>query len=150
MKTKVNLPHWIHLLIKPIFEDLVKDELLVKCLHGKTQNANESINNIIWQKCPKNNFVKKDTLQIGVNSAIFQFNEGPCGVDDVLRYLSIEPGAVLIHISSKRTLKRMSKAALKASEIGKKRRKKLRSIKKGYTDKEKEQERGPSYISGGH
>ena len=30
--------------IRPVFEDLTKDDELRKCLHGKTQNANESFN----------------------------------------------------------------------------------------------------------
>ena len=137
-------------MIKPIFKDLSSDELLSKCLHGKTQNANESINNIIWQKCPKNNFVQRDTLQCGVNSAVIQFNEGPCGVHDVLKYFSIEPGCVMTRSSNKRAINRMRNIDSKASETGKRRRKKLRSIKKGYMDREKEQEGGPSYISGGH
>lgn len=149
-KIKVNMPKWIHDLIKPIFEDLSSDELLSKCLHGKTQNANESINNIIWQKCPKNNFVHKDTLQCGVNSAVIQFNEGPCGVHDVLKYFTIEPGCVMNRSSNKRAIHRMRNIESKASETGRKRRKKLRSIKKGYIDEEKEKEGGPSYISGGH
>ena len=28
--------------VKPIYKDLIKDEELAKCLHGKTQNQNES------------------------------------------------------------------------------------------------------------
>ena len=33
--------------MRPIFEELSGDELLSKCLHGKTPNANEALNNII-------------------------------------------------------------------------------------------------------
>ena len=29
-------------------------ELLENSLHGQTQNVNESLNRIIWKKCPKN------------------------------------------------------------------------------------------------
>ena len=29
--------------VKPMYEDLSKDELLSRCLHGKTQNQNESL-----------------------------------------------------------------------------------------------------------
>ena len=68
---------WIHELLKPIFTDLSSDELLKKCLHGKAQNANEALNNIIWTKCPKNVYVEKDVLESSVNSAVLEFNEGP-------------------------------------------------------------------------
>ena len=58
-KNKINLPQNIHKIIEPIFMDLSKDEILKKCLHGKTQNPNEAFNNIIWSKCPKKHFVTK-------------------------------------------------------------------------------------------
>ena len=59
-KGTVNIPIWIHELLKPIFTDLSSDDLLQRCLHGKTQNANEALNNIIWTKCPKNIFMLKE------------------------------------------------------------------------------------------
>ena len=46
-KAKLNLPMAIHTLLKPIFVDLSAESLLSKCLHGQTQNNNESINNVI-------------------------------------------------------------------------------------------------------
>ena len=42
-KKSINLPMWIHELVKPIFKDLSSDDLLSRCLHGKTQNANEAL-----------------------------------------------------------------------------------------------------------
>ena len=42
------------------------DELLAKCLHGKTQN-NESINNILWKVCPKDIYVGQTTLSTDVD-----------------------------------------------------------------------------------
>ena len=41
-KNNINVPKWIHDIIKPIFEELNKNELLMKSLHGETQNANEA------------------------------------------------------------------------------------------------------------
>ena len=58
---KINIPKWIHDEIRLINLDLSKDELLAKCLHGETQNNNESLN-MIWAKCPKNVFVTKPVL----------------------------------------------------------------------------------------
>ena len=52
-------------------------------LHGKTQNANESINNIIWPKCPKNIYVQHNVLEMGVASAVINFNDGNCGILNV-------------------------------------------------------------------
>ena len=39
--------------VKPIFAELSKDELLDKCLDGKTQNQN----GMIWKRIPKDTFV---------------------------------------------------------------------------------------------
>ena len=55
---------------------LSNDELLAKCLHGKTQN-NESINNI-WKGCPKDIYVGQ-SLSMCVASACIGFNDGASG-----------------------------------------------------------------------
>jgi hypothetical protein len=52
-------------LIKPIFIRLSSNELLSKCLDGETQNQNESINGMIWNRIPKNIFVGFDVLELG-------------------------------------------------------------------------------------
>ena len=48
-----GLPKNVILQVKPIFVNLSEDDLLEKCLHGKTQNQNESFNGMIWQRIPK-------------------------------------------------------------------------------------------------
>ena len=62
----INLPKWIHDTIKPIFADLSDDNLLSKCLHRSTKNVNEALNKVIWNKCPKEVFVERKMLEIGV------------------------------------------------------------------------------------
>ncbi|GFY14298.1 uncharacterized protein TNCV_1020631 [Trichonephila clavipes] len=42
--------------IKPTYLELCTKELLTKCLHGKTQNSNECLNGVIWQRVPKGSF----------------------------------------------------------------------------------------------
>ena len=49
-----GLPISIILKLKSIYEDLSSDKLLSKCLHGLTQNNNESFNMTIWERIPKN------------------------------------------------------------------------------------------------
>ena len=51
-----TLPDAIVRELKPIYERLSKPELLDKSLHGLTQNACESLNSLVWQRCPKDNF----------------------------------------------------------------------------------------------
>ena len=55
VKNKLNLPSNIkdEKEVVELFDRLRDDSLLSKCLHGKTQNVDESLNGIIWTKCPK-------------------------------------------------------------------------------------------------
>ena len=53
-------------------------------------------------------------------------------------------------LARKKNMKRLNDSLNKSNDQGKKRRKKLRSIKKGYEDKEKEQGEGESYASGAY
>ena len=148
-KVKLSLPVAICNLIKPIFIDLSADSLLTKCLHGGTQNNNESINNVIWKKCPKQTHVSKKILEIGVSSAILEFNEGTAGIFSVFLKLGIHTGKYMNKATSVSNATRIS-SALKSSKQGLVRRKKLRAIKKGFSDKEKETEQVDSYISGAY
>ena len=45
-----GLPIDIIAKLKPTYNDLSNKELLSKCLHGKTQNQNESFNGTIWER----------------------------------------------------------------------------------------------------
>lgn len=44
---KGGLPNDVLSRVKAVYSDLCSDELLSKCLHGKTQNANECFNGLI-------------------------------------------------------------------------------------------------------
>ena len=61
-----------------MFMSLASDDLLAKCIHGK--NNNESVSNIIWKRCPKDVYVGKTTLSMGVASAVISFNNGTRGL----------------------------------------------------------------------
>jgi hypothetical protein len=41
---------------------IANDKLLSKCLDGKTQNQNESLNGMIWNRLPKTVFVGDESL----------------------------------------------------------------------------------------
>ena len=78
--------------VKPMFEDLSKNSLLEKCLDGKTQNQNESFNNLIWERVPKTNFVGFVPLETAVYDAVAHFNIGNLATLKVFEFLGIEPG----------------------------------------------------------
>ena len=48
--------------VKPVFARLSEDSLLERCLDGKTQNQNESLNGMIWDLVPKEVFVGAQLL----------------------------------------------------------------------------------------
>ncbi|KAJ4442111.1 hypothetical protein ANN_11977 [Periplaneta americana] len=75
-KHEHSLPEAVLLAIKPIFRDLARDDLLSKCLHGKTQNPNESFHHVIWERVPKTVFVQVRTLNIGLYDAVICYNDG--------------------------------------------------------------------------
>lgn len=142
------MPVWIYDIVRKDFEELSDDKILKKCTHGKTQNANESLNNVIWSRCPKNIFLHKASFEMGVNSAVLHFNEGTAGVKRVLNFLNLEIGAKTILSSSRKDKARLSNMARKDTLKVKNRRRKLKAIRKGWVDKEKELEGGESYKSG--
>ena len=146
-KEKVSIPKAIKETLLRIFKDLSDPQLLEKCLHGQTQNVNESLNGIIWQNCPKNLLVSRQLLEIGASSAVLQYNDGAGAIINVMKRLSVEPGTFFYQGSIGKNDKRIKASTVKSSETGKKRRKQLRATAKGYIDKENEEE-GETYKSG--
>ena len=67
-----NIIYWI----RPIFLELSNDTELEKCLHGKTQNANESFNGRIWECISKNTFAILPNLEFGAYDAVAHVNIG--------------------------------------------------------------------------
>ena len=59
-----GLPLEVIAKVKPIYQTLCQDDLLQKGLHGKTQNQNESLNGLIWQRVPKEVFVGRELLNL--------------------------------------------------------------------------------------
>ena len=89
---KNALPDYITDAIRPVFETLSQDSLLQKCLHGGSQNTNESFHNVIWQRCPKTIFVGKKRLQLAVDDATIVYNDGEFGRFPVFEKLGMDVG----------------------------------------------------------
>ncbi|GFW62453.1 uncharacterized protein LOC101238613 [Trichonephila clavipes] len=71
--------------MKPTYLKLCDETLLKKCLHGKTQNCNESYNNILWNIVPKNIFIGLETFRLGALLALILYNSGYAGILSVIR-----------------------------------------------------------------
>ncbi|GFT77253.1 uncharacterized protein TNCV_182751 [Trichonephila clavipes] len=89
---KHSLPESILLKVKKVFRDLTEKDLLKKCLHGRTQNPNESFNKCIWERIPKTVFVGIETLKFGVMDAVICFNNGYVSRMEDFEALGIKPG----------------------------------------------------------
>ena len=131
--------------IKHVFMDLSSDDLLKKCLHGRTQNANEALNQVMWNKCPKNIFVERIVLETAESAAVISFNNGFCGLVSVLLKMAVIPGKYCLKNFKSSDDKRKTEVDLKTTDKVKKQRKCIRAIKKGYQDKCNERE-GETYI----
>ena len=70
------MPLDIVMKLKPIFAELSDESLMEKCLHGKTQNQNESFNSMIWDRIPKTRYVSLTQLELEVYDAVAHFNIG--------------------------------------------------------------------------
>lgn len=129
-KHGAGLPLGIIAKVKPIYQRLTEDGLLQKCLHGKTQNQNESFNGMIWQRIPKAVYVGKDLLELGLFDAVAHFNMGSQTILQLFKALGITPGAYTAKFCSVLDKDRLNVADRQAKEKTKKRRKVLRGNKK--------------------
>ena len=78
--------------VKGVFDDLSSDELLSKCLHGKTQNQNEAFNGTIWTRIPKTKFVAFKVFELSVLDAVPHFNIGNLATLLIFDKLGIKRG----------------------------------------------------------
>ncbi|KAJ4446444.1 hypothetical protein ANN_13140 [Periplaneta americana] len=63
-----------------------------------SMNSNESLNQLIWKRCPKTLFVSSTVVQIATVDAILVYNDGNVGRIRTLQELGFEPGAFTINI----------------------------------------------------
>ena len=93
--SSVSLPVAVHKVIYPIFQNLCDNELLGRCLDGTTQNSNEAVNQIVWKKCPKDTFISRIVLEIGVASVVINFNDGMSGFEKLFSRLNLSFGVII-------------------------------------------------------
>ena len=123
--------------------------MLSRCLDSYTQNPNESLNKLIWARCPKKIYQGRKVVELCTASAVCHFNDGASSIARVLQKLGICPGKFTNAAIRKCDARRIALSEKQSSEKVKQRRKKLWAIKKELWDLEKEKERD-IYQSGGH
>ena len=125
-KDHETLPVEVGKALVPIFRRLSDDGLLKSCSRAKTQNANESLHNLIWRYCPKGTYVGRKTLETAVALAVCQFTRGATYRSLLCSILGICENAPQKTFSYKKNLKRLKYAEKAASKGQKARRKHLK------------------------
>ena len=147
-KHRHGLPQAVVDMIEPIFSELADSDLFCKCLHGQTQNNDESINNMIWKYCPKEVFVSRPVVSDAAHFAVAVFNDGNDAFVKLFEQLGLSGGFTVKSALSSDTT-RLYHAKRKSSDQYKITRKRLRAEKKGFIDTKNEEE-GNAYESGAH
>ena len=130
--------------ILPVYNDLCRPEMLEKCLHGKTQNPNESFNGTVWNRIPKANHVGLTCFKLGVYDAISHFNYGEKATLDILRGMGIQPGFYTSIGCRRINIKRKRSAVYRSSDVVKKTRQVSR-LKKNTKEEDFIGEEGQTY-----
>ena len=120
---KPSIPTVVRELVMHMFRDLSKPELLKTCLHGKTQNNNECLNGVVWKRLPKEVFIGGKTLELGISSAVINFNDGATGfANRVTKDLCLVDGQFTSKFCEKAYIDRVKECDRKSSEMCKKAR----------------------------
>lgn len=97
-------------ILKPVYEGLIEDNLLERCLGSNTQNNNESFNACVWQLAPKHIFSGKKIIDIATYCAACTFNEGFLLVLKIMDVMGIKIGPYAEQLAQERDAQRIYRA----------------------------------------
>ena len=127
-KHKNCIPKCIVEIIEPVSDDLSNPDLLQKCTHSMTQNVNECLDGLIWDRCPKTTYVEQETVSLATYLAVLKFNDGDISYLKISQDLNIKPGMFTSQGAGKCDQFRIRLSAKKAKETEKVKRKTLRHL----------------------
>lgn len=116
--------------IKPVYEELSKDELLIRCLGGYTQNNNESFNATVWSLAPKSSSSGKKVLDIASDLAVCIFNDGLSSIMEIMKVLGMAIGPNCYNFCVEADELRVAQAERSMSDAVKEARSSSRSSRK--------------------
>ena len=143
-----SLPPAVVAAIKPTYNHLTTQSLLLHCLRGATQNQNESSNGMIWSFCPKTSFCGAAAVEISSYLAVCQFNRGAISLLDELTNMGCAEGHLTQQFLAHQDAERVAGAERKMKKDEKHRRKQRRRRRKGLEEQNLEKE-GSTYAAGG-
>ena len=130
-----KLPTMFYDLLEPIFQRLSKNDLLNQCLHGMTQNQNESINGILWGRCPKTKFCGRQKVELAVSETVIEFNTGAYSKVSLQIDCSLNVSSNIIASASLQDKVRIKKVTVKILDQDHLTCRKARAKKKSKNDK---------------
>ncbi|XP_032242112.1 uncharacterized protein LOC116620586 [Nematostella vectensis] len=133
--------------VLPTFLTLCERDLLQSVAKGLTQNANESLNHLVWDICPKEGFSGPDTVGSACAIAVSLFNGGAHTLAAMLIGLHLEVGKLSLAGFTAIDQQRLYGAAQKSTDAAKLKRQVQRAKRKKRQDHNEEAE-GPMYDSG--
>lgn len=145
---KHNLSSAIFDQVHPIYVRLSSRPLLERCKRGATQNANECLNGLIWQMCPKVSFCTSKTVDTATYLAVIIFNDGYSKLEAVLQKMGCGTGAYTGKALAELDRLKAYNKARKSSAAEQQARKRRRAKKKGFSETAHEKE-GVTYTAGG-
>jgi hypothetical protein len=146
---KSRLPNFIMDKLKPVFEDLACEKLLKRCVHGGTQNNNESFHHLIWERCPKTVFASLPRLKVAVYDAIITFNEGERSALNLFQDMNFESvGSAAAKWAVSADRKRLDQSILQGAALVKSARK-AKAIADARRMQQAQDQEGIVYKAGG-
>ena len=115
--------------LTPLFDRLSEKKLLKRCLPGLSQNANESVNSLVWNRCPKHRNRGLKSVETAAASAIMQFNIGATGRHGVMKELEIPAAFYTKAGSGRKNEKRVKQANRRVQKKFKAARQRIRQAK---------------------
>lgn len=123
--------------IKPIYEELSREELLNRCLGDYTQNSTESFNAAVWNLAPKSYSSGKKVLNIATDIAVCVFNDGLTVFNDdltdilqIMKILEMDIGIQSYNFCMEADANRIKYTELSLSDAAKEARSNLKSARK--------------------
>ena len=115
--------------LTPLFDRLSEKKLLKRCLPGLSENVNESVNSLVWNRCPKHRNRGVKSVETAAASAIMQFNIGATGRHGVMKELEIPAAFYTKAGSGRKNEKRVKQANRRVQKKFKAGRQKIRQAK---------------------
>ena len=134
-------------ILKPIFMALSNADLLQRCVLGGTQNANESLNSLVWLHCPKHRFGGAKTVKYAAAAAILAFNGGSKRLTGFVDNLGTPVSEVTMKRFEKKDRKRINESQKSIQEKEKVRRALQQQLKATHEEALRQKE-GVSYEAG--